>query len=161
MLPYIRVARRGFGLEAARQYLPDKQRATVGEHAPVPGYPLRGLLWGLGFNMTTGNLCSLLGLGRAARYLQITAPVLPGNSEGPMLHLADNLMGMVVSRLAATRMAKITGDIPQNVNLAIQANVLRTFLYANSVDYDSARSDKPIAATATANKAKGFTVLVE
>jgi len=63
MLPYIRVARRGFGLEAARQYLPDKQRATVGEHAPVPGYPLRGLLSGLGFNMTTGNLCSLSGLG--------------------------------------------------------------------------------------------------
>ena len=38
--------------------------------------------------------------------------------------------------LNAVRLAKITGDIPQNVNFAIHANVSRTFLGANSVDYD-------------------------
>ena len=63
--------------------------------------------------------------------------------------------------LNAVRLAKITGDIPQNVNFAIHANVLRTFLDANSVDYDSASSNKPLAPTAIAEKARGFTVLVE
>ncbi len=135
------------------------QRAAVGEPVAVAGYPLRGLL--SGFNMTTGTLSSLSGLGGDTRYLQITAPVQPGNSGGPMLDSAGNLMGVVVSKLDAIRLARITGDIPQNVNFAIHANVLRSFLDANSVDYESANSDKPLAPTAIAEKARGFTVLVE
>ena len=135
------------------------QRAAVGEPVAVAGYPLRGLL--SGFNLTTGNLSSLSGLGGDTRYLQITAPVQPGNSGGPMLDSAGNLMGVVVAKLNAVKLAKITGDIPQNVNFAIHVNVLRTFLDANSVDYDSASSNKPLAPTAIAEKARGFTVLVE
>ncbi len=135
------------------------QRAAVGEPVAVAGYPLRGLL--SGFNMTTGNLSSLSGLGGDTRYLQITAPVQPGNSGGPMLDSAGNLMGVVVSKLDAIRLAKITGDMAQNVNFAINVNVLRAFLDANSVDYDTANSDKPLLSTAIAEKARGFTVLVE
>lgn len=135
------------------------QRAAVGEPVAVAGYPLRGLL--SGFNMTNGNLSSLSGLGGDTRYVQITAPIQPGNSGGPMLDSAGNLMGVVVSKLNAIRLAKITGDMAQNVNFAINANVLRSFLDANSVDYDSARSAKTIASTAIAEKARGFTVLVE
>jgi len=78
-----------------------------------------------------------------------------------MLDSAGNLMGVVVSKLDAIKMAKITGDIPQNVNFAINVNVLRAFLDANSVDYDSASADKPLAPTAVADTARGFTVLVE
>jgi len=95
------------------------------------------------------------------RYLQITAPVQPGNGGGPMLDSAGKLMGVVVSKLDAIRLTKITGDMAQNVNFAIHVNVLRSFLDANSVDYDSASSDKPLAPTAIAEKARGFTVLVQ
>ena len=111
--------------------------------------------------MTTGNLSSLSGMGGDTRLMQITAPVQPGNSGGPMLDSASNLMGVVVSKLDVIKAEKLTGDIPQNVNFAIHANVLRTFLDANSVDYDSASSNKPLAPTAIAEKARGFTVLVE
>ena len=135
------------------------QRAAVGEPVYVAGYPLRGLL--SGFNMTTGNLSSLSGLGGDTRYLQITAPVQPGNSGGPMLDSAGNVMGVVVSKLDAIRLDKITGDIAQNVNFAIHANVLRTFLDTNGVDYNSANSDKPLAPTTISERARGFTVLVE
>lgn len=135
------------------------QRAAVGEPVAVAGYPLHGLL--SGFNMTTGNLSSLSGIGGDTRLVQITSPVQPGNSGGPVLDSAGNLMGVVVSKLDAIKAAKITGDIAQNVNFAINANVLRSFLDANSVEYETASSDKPIASTATAAKAKGFTVLVE
>ncbi len=135
------------------------QRAAVGEPLSVAGYPLRGLL--SGFNMTTGNLSSLSGIGGDTRLVQITAPVQPGNSGGPVLDSAGNLMGVVVSKLDAIKAAKITGDIPQNVNFAINANVLRSFLDANSVEYDTANSDKALATTVIAEKAKGFTVLVE
>jgi len=70
-------------------------------------------------------------------------------------------MGVVVSKLDAIRLAKITGDMAQNVNFAIHANVLRTFLDANSVDYNSASTEKPLAPTAIEERARGFTVLVE
>ena len=56
--------------------------------------------------------------------------------------------------LNAVRLAKITGDMAQNVNFAINANVLRSFLDANSVDYDSASSNKPLAPKAIAEKAR-------
>lgn len=135
------------------------RRVAVGEPVAVAGYPLRGLL--SGFNMTTGTLSSLSGMGGDTRLVQITAPVQPGNSGGPVLDSAGNLMGVVVSKLDAIKAAKITGDIPQNVNFAINANVLRSFLDANSVEYETANSDKAIASTAIAEKAKGFTVLVE
>jgi TPR repeat protein len=135
------------------------QRAAVGEPVAVAGYPLRGLL--SGFNMTTGTLSSLSGAGGDTRLLQITAPVQPGNSGGPALDSAGNLLGVVVSKLDAIKTAKITGDIPQNVNFAINTNVLRAFLDANSVDYETASSAKPLLSTAIAEKANGFTVLVE
>ena len=135
------------------------RRVAVGEPVAVAGYPLRGLL--SGFNMTTGTLSSLSGMGGDTSLVQITAPVQPGNSGGPVLDSAGNLMGVVVSKLDAIKAAKITGDIPQNVNFAINANVLRSFLDANSVEYDTASSDKALPTTAIAEKAKGFTVLVE
>jgi serine protease Do len=111
--------------------------------------------------MTIGNLSSLSGMGGDTRLVQITAPVQPGNSGGPVLDSAGNLMGVVVSKLNAIKAAKITGDIAQNVNFAINANVLRSFLDANSVEYETASSDKAIASTTIAEKAKAFTVLVE
>lgn len=135
------------------------KRAAVGEPVAVAGFPLRGLL--SGFNMTTGNLSSLSGMGGDTRLVQITAPVQPGNSGGPMLDSAGNLMGIVVSKLDAIKAAKLTGDIPQNVNFAINVNVLRSFLDANGVDYNTASSEKPIATTAIAERARGFTVIVE
>lgn len=135
------------------------QRTAVGEPAAVAGYPLRGLL--SGFNMTTGSISSMSGLGGDTRLVQITAPVQPGNSGGPVLDSAGNLMGVVVSKLDAIKAAKLTGDIPQNVNFAIGSNALRSFLDANNVEYDSASSEKAIPSTSIADKAKGFTVLVE
>lgn len=62
------------------------RRISVGEPVAVAGYPLRGLL--SGFNMTTGTLSSLSGIGGDTRLIQITAPVQPGNSGGPVLDSA-------------------------------------------------------------------------
>ena len=135
------------------------RRAALGEPVAVAGYPLRGLL--SGFNLTTGNLSSVSGMRGDTRLVQITAPVQPGNSGGPMLDSSGNLMGVVVSKLDAIKAAKLTGDIPQNVNFAINANVLRSFLDAQGVDYETANSDKAVPNTAIAERAKGFTVLVE
>lgn len=132
---------------------------AIGEPVAVVGYPLRGVL--SGYSMTLGNLSSLAGVRGDTRLLQLSAPVQPGNSGGPMLDAAGNLIGVVVSKLNALNMARLTGDIPQNVNFAINAQVLRGFLDANGVSYTVAGNAPALAPTEIAEKARGFTVLVE
>jgi len=51
---------------------------------------------------------------------QISVPVQPGNSGGPLLDEDGNLIGVVVSKLGLGA-ARVTGDIPQNVNFAVKS----------------------------------------
>ena len=55
-----------------------------GEDIVVYGFPLSGVL-SSGGNVATGNVTALAGLGNDSRFLQISAPVQPGNSGGPLL----------------------------------------------------------------------------
>ena len=96
----------------------------------VFGYPLSGALSSAG-NTTLGNVTALTGLRDDSRYLQISAAVQPGNSGGPVLDDSGRLMGVVVSKLNALTTARITGDIPQNVNFAIKVSTVVSFLETN------------------------------
>jgi len=130
----------------------------VGEAVLVAGFPLRGLL--SGFNVTAGTVSSLSGLRGDSRFVQITAPVQPGNSGAPLIDASGNVMGVVESKLDAVKVAQLTGDIPQNVNFAITANVLQGFLQANSVDFKSARLGRTRPTTELASRAREYAVLV-
>jgi uncharacterized protein len=134
-------------------------RSRLGEEIAVAGFPLQSLLSGL--SVTQGSVSRLSGLAGDTRLLQISAPVQPGNSGGPLLDASASVIGVVVSKLDALRVAKATGDIPQNVNFALNANVLRGFLDANDVQYADGASAKPLARTEVASRAARFTVLVE
>jgi len=81
----------------------------VGESIFVYGFPLAGLLSSSG-NFTVGNITSVAGLGDDSRILQISAPVQPGNSGGPLLDKSGNVVGIVVSKLNALRLAQVTDD---------------------------------------------------
>jgi uncharacterized protein len=96
-----------------------------------------------------------------SRFIQISAPVQPGNSGGPLLDTSGNVVGVVVSKLNAQKIADATGDIPQNVNFAISPLVLQGFLEANSVDYQTAPSVRKLSTADVAEAAKRFTYLVE
>ena len=126
----------------------------------VTGYPLRGLL-ASDANVSTGTVSALAGPGDDRRLIQITAPVQPGNSGGPVLDAAGNVVGVVVSKLDAIRVARATGDIPQNVNFAISAGASRAFLDAEGVPYETAPSLKELEPVEIAAAARKFTVLVE
>ncbi len=131
-----------------------------GAMAVVVGYPLRGAL-ASGANVTVGNVSALAGPGDDRRLIQITAPVQPGNSGGPVLDSAGNAVGVVVAKLDAVAMARATGDIPQNVNFAVSAGAARAFLDSEGVAYDTAPSGESLAPDEVAAKAAAFTVLVE
>ena len=85
----------------------------------VAGYPLHDLL-SAGVNISTGSVAALAGPGDDHRLIQISAPVQKGNSGGPVLDSAGNVVGVVVSKLNALKVARVTGDIPQNVNFRRQ-----------------------------------------
>jgi len=132
----------------------------AGDPAAVYGYPLAGTL-SLSGNIVQGNISALAGLGDDARYFQITAPVQPGNSGGPLLDMAGNVTGVVNSKLDEMKMASISGDIPQNVNFAIKGNVATNFLDAHSIPYEVAAGCPSLDSLASvADKARPFTALI-
>lgn len=134
-------------------------RVRLGEEVTAVGFPLQGLLTSV--NVTRGNVSSLVGVGGDTRLLQLTAPVQPGNSGGPLIDGAGNLIGVIVSKLS-WRTLSITGDIPQNVNFAINMNTLASFLDAHNVNYlTTSPGAKPLSAVEIAEQAKGFTVLID
>jgi TPR repeat protein len=131
-----------------------------GEAVTVVGYPLRGLL-ASGPNVTNGIVSALAGPGNDTRLLQITAPVQPGNSGGPLLDSGGYVIGVVMGKLDALKVAVATGDIPQNVNFALRAAAAKAFLETNAVQYKTASSGSSRNTEAIADRAKQFTVLVE
>jgi S1-C subfamily serine protease len=132
----------------------------AGDAATAVGFPLRGVL-ASSANVTTGTVSALAGLGDDTRYIQVTAPIQAGNSGGPLLDQSGHVIGIIVSKLDAVKVFRATGDLPQNVNFALHASVARTFLDANSVEYETAPSTRTLSAADVGERAKAFTVVVE
>ena len=131
-----------------------------GDGVIVIGFPLPGVL-ASNASLTTGTVSALAGPQDDIRLLQITAPVQRGNSGGPLLDYSGNVVGVIVSKLDAIAVARQSGDIPQNVNFAINARIAQSFLEANAVDYDMALSKATLKPAQIAVGAKAFTLPVE
>jgi Trypsin-like peptidase domain len=138
----------------------DEGPVRAGDAVVALGYPLSGLL-ATSANLTVGNVSALAGLSDDSRYLQISAPVQPGNSGGPLLDASGHLVGIVTAKLNAALVARFTGDIPQNVNFALKAEVARTFLDSKGIAYQSARSDQQLSAADVGDIGHPFTVQIE
>jgi S1-C subfamily serine protease len=126
----------------------------------VFGYPLAEALSSAG-NTTVGNVTALAGMRDDSRFIQISAAVQPGNSGGPALDEAGRLMGVVVAKLNALAVARITGDIPQNVNFALKVATLASFLEAHGIGYtpaDAAARELPL--TQRAERAEASSIQV-
>jgi uncharacterized protein len=132
----------------------------AGERVVAVGFPLVGFLAEQA-NVTTGDVSSLAGIGNDSRYLQITAPVQPGNSGGPLFDVAGNIIGVVSAKLDAIKVAGITGDIPENVNFALNVSVVRAFLDSRGIAYQTAASATERSAPDIGDWGKSITQLVE
>jgi S1-C subfamily serine protease len=80
-------------------------RVRAGDPVVALGYPLSGLL-ATAANLSLGSVSALAGLGDDSRYFQISAPVQPGNSGGPLLDASGHLVGIVTAKLDALRIAR-------------------------------------------------------
>jgi TPR repeat protein len=149
-------------LDAPLDYSASFRDSPIRQGEPIVayGFPLTGLLASDG-NLTTGNITALSGIGNDSRMMQIAAPVQPGNSGGPLVDMSGNVVGVVSSKLNAVRAASITGDIPQNINFAIKASVVRGFFESNGIAFVTAPSNRDLKAADVGERLKKFTVLVE
>jgi serine protease Do len=150
----------GTGL-ASKKTAAFRTSIRLGEGVEAFGYPLTEVLAKSG-NFTLGNVSALVGIGEDSRYLQISAPVQPGNSGGPLLDQNGNLVGIVSAKLDALKLMLATnGDIAQNVNFAIRASIVTSFMDANGVAYSVGNAGQPMQPVDLADQAKAMSVFVE
>jgi serine protease Do len=133
--------------------------AMLNSDVTTVGYPYAGLLGGM--NVTRGAISSLKGLAGDDKTFQITAPVQSGNSGGPVLAADGEVVGVIVSKLDATAMARNGGDVPQNVNFAIRGEITKLFLAQNQVQPKLSLEDIPKSPEALAKDAALFTSFIE
>jgi serine protease Do len=133
----------------------------LGESVAAYGFPYAGVLSSSG-NFTLGNVTSLSGMRDDTRFFQISTPIQPGNSGGPLLDMSGSVVGVVVAQLNALAVMQADNSVPQNVNFAIQAPIVTNFLSVKGVAFNLRGSDasQPLPAVDVADKAKQFTVQV-
>lgn len=132
-----------------------------GEEIAVYGYPLLGAL-SSGGNLSPGVVSALTGLGNNTNQIQVTAPIQQGNSGGPVLDRKGFVVGVISQKLNTLKVAQVTGDIPQNVNFAVNLATTRAFLDANRVPYKTGSwFDREKSLADIAENARQYTVVVE
>jgi S1-C subfamily serine protease len=131
----------------------------LGEPIAVIGFPLPGLL-SSGGSVQFGHINALQGIGGDVQRMQISATVQKGNSGGPVFDKGGLLLGVVVEKLDALEVARVTGDIPQNIGFAIRPEVVRSFLRSRGVAMPTASPSTDLSTTDLAKLGKELTVLV-
>ena len=132
----------------------------AGETIAAYGFPLSGLLSTSG-NIVSGNITALSGLQDDVRFFQISAPIQPGNSGGPLIDAGGLVLGIVNSKISDLAVMEAAGVIPQNVSFAIKGTVATSFLDAHSIAYQSAAEAPEANLADIADMARRFGVYIE
>ena len=118
-------------LKASVQAIPlplaDSRAVALGETVFTIGFPVPSIQ-GIEPKLTDGKISSLAGAQDDPRYFQTSVAVQPGNSGGPLVNQAGNVVGIVTMRLDDLKTWKITGSLPQNVNYALKSSFITPFL---------------------------------
>ena len=135
----IAVLRTGIESEKYAFFADAGHEGRLGEDIITIGYPLHGVLSSKP-GLTTGNISALDGLEGDEKYLQISAPIQPGNSGGPLISNKGLVYGVVQSKLNAIRLARFTGDIAQNINFAVKTKSAIKVLEENGIEFSTQQS---------------------
>lgn len=105
----------------------DANSVMVGQEVFTLGFPLGDII-DTKSRLSTGRINSLFGIQDDPRLFQLSNPLQPGNSGGPLFNSKGDLVGIVVSGLNAKYFYENAGIIPQNVNLAVKASYLQSII---------------------------------
>ena len=107
--------------------LAGKKDPDLGADVFTIGFP-NPELQGFEAKYTDGKISSLSGVRDDPSRFQVTVPLQPGNSGGPLINRFGAVDGVVVGSLNDTYVLVESGSLPQNVNYAVKTSVLRDFL---------------------------------
>jgi len=96
------------------------QNPKLGEPVFTLGFPAPSVL-GTEPKFTEGTVSALSGPGNESTFLQVSVPVQPGNSGGPLVNHRGEVVGVITATAAILPFLQKTGSLPQNVNFAVKA----------------------------------------
>jgi S1-C subfamily serine protease len=117
-------------LKVSGQFKPlciSTNEANLGDSVFTIGFPAIDLQ-GTQPKYTDGKISSLSGMKDDPNEYQISVPLQPGNSGGPLIDSTGNVQGVVVAKLDDFAALRTMGSLPQNVNYAIKGKLLSDFL---------------------------------
>ncbi len=130
---------------------------VLGEEIITAGFPYKDIL-SSSIKITTGIVGSLAGIRNDQKVMQITAPIQPGNSGGPLIDSYGNIIGVIVSKLDSEFMIKLYKDIPQNVNFAIKGSHVKDFLTRKGIRFNQSNHKQKQDVTTISQLAQNYTV---
>jgi S1-C subfamily serine protease len=92
----------------------------VGSNVFALGYPMALSVMGTEIKFTDGKISSKTGFQGDISTYQMTTPIQPGNSGGPLFDFDGNLIGI--------NSAKIRADVADNVSYAIKSSYLKNLI---------------------------------
>jgi S1-C subfamily serine protease len=139
----------GFG---ARPYGVTTRMADVGEDVFVLGYPLTQAL-GNEIKLTNGIISSRTGYQGDVACYQMSAPVQPGNSGGPMFDSKGNIIGIVVAGVPGA----------ENVGYAIKTSYLKILIESAglNITFPSNNTISTLSLAEKVKRVKNFVFYIE
>lgn len=108
-------------------FLGSSAAVREGERVFTVGFPLVEEL-GRRPRIGEGIVSSNVGIEGDPRMFQVSIPIQPGNSGGPLFNSKGEVIGMITSTIDNTYLMKKRGSIGQNVNFAIRVSYLKALV---------------------------------
>jgi S1-C subfamily serine protease len=132
--------------QATPRFLPlaASSRVKPGTRVFTIGFPVSGLL-GDDPKFTDGVVSSMSGIGGERRLMQVSVPIQPGNSGGPLVSESGFAVGIVTSTATVETFFKATGSLPQGVNWAVKADLAIPLFDAHEQRTTDVERDEAVA----------------
>ena len=106
----------------------DSSSVRTGDRVFTYGFPLVDLLGNQEPRYSEGFVNSLSGISNDPRLFQVSIPIQPGNSGGPVFNEKGELIGIATSSIDSVQTQKVFGATPQNVNFALKSSYINSLL---------------------------------
>ena len=107
--------------------LGDSNNVEMGQKVFTVGYPMSTVL-GRKPKYSEGIINSTTGYYDDPGLFQITVPIQPGNSGGPLFNMNGEVIGVTTSSFSTVAAAQRTGVLPQNLNFAVKSLYITALL---------------------------------
>ena len=99
----------------------------LGDQVFTVGFPTMSIL-GSEPKFTEGSVSALSGIQDEGSYMQISVPIQPGNSGGPVVNYEGNVVGVIAATAAVESFYRATGSLPQNINWAVKSDYVQLMI---------------------------------